>query len=864
MNPNGARNSTHADLDPNYSRVKRAIILSLFLQLTSVKAHAEIGCTGLFSESARTGVFSVVLVESSDLTQEELSETIAHWNSCSDQGRAFPELVTQPPSGDLYYRITIEVNDLNAAGDGHCGEFNPGSPNTLSIFRSTTTPQNQIVPCGDISQTAAHEIGHWFGLRDAPLSTTCQNFVMSEITGNNRNSRAVQPEECSAVDEKWSTEAECGSADPPAEGCEAFPRDPIAEKPDLCTIVPELCIEPSPGVNQPWWLVSTETQPDCYFAIVEVDGVTTVERHCESVGGGGVGAESTSQAPGPASGFYQPAEGAIVGGTVQLDGWSLDDDGGVTGTLGFWLDGQPALVTGATYGEHDAVACSGRVDPACPYVGFSGALDTTVLADGTHTIELVTSETAPERPTPGYADSTFVVDNTRPTASITAPTYGTTVSGTVSVTASASDTNGINLVSFYVDGAYQATDSTSPYSFSWSSGDWANGSHALKIVAWDEAGNSRTVTRSVTVSNDLQTPQVSVTLPANGALVRGTVTFRAVATDDQGVSYVELYRDGVLVKTDPVLPYQWAWETTAGPDGSYTLTARAYDAGGNVGVSAPVTVTVDNTLPSRYVDIPSHQQSVEGTSARIAGWAIDSSGITSHTFAIDGQPLAVTNLVTNLSRSGVCAAYPSIQDPACPYVGWRANFDATQFSNGPHTLTLTVQDSAGNVDSFARQLVIDNPASMAVFHPVADATAWQAYPTNNTGMSTILATRTTSGGEGAYSFLKFDVSGITGTVVSAQLEFRTDGSMYDLWLYWLTSNAWTEGSITWSSFPGPGGTLDYRYNLAASTWYSYDVSSFVTGNGTYSMGFAGSNSSYAYVWSRESSFSPVLRVSYLP
>lgn len=419
-------------------------------------------------------------------------------------------------------------------------------------------------------------------------------------------------------------------------------------------------------------------------------------------------------------------------------------------------------------------------------------------------------------------------------------------------------------MSFYVDGTYQATDSTSPYSFSWNSAGWPNGSHTLKIVAWDEAGNSRTVTRSVTVSNDLQTPQVSVSLPATGALVRGTVTFRAVASDDQGVSHVELYRNGVRVKTDTTVPYQMAWDTTAIADGSYTLTARAFDAGGNVGVSAPVTVTVDNTLPARFVDNPSHQQIVGGTSVMMQGWAIDSSGVASYAFAIDGQPLAVTNLVTNLNRSSVCAAYPSVQDSACPHVGWRAYFDATQFSNGVHTLTLTVQDTAGNANSFNRQLVIDNPPSTATFHPVADATAWQAYPFNNTGTSTILATRTTSGGEGAYSFVKFDVSGITGSVVSAQLEFRTEGSMSDLWLYWLTSNAWTESSITWSSFPGPGGTLDYRYNLTGSTWYAYDVSGFVTGNGTYSMGFAGSNSSYVYIWSRESSFPPVLRVTYEP
>jgi hypothetical protein len=462
-------------------------------------------------------------------------------------------------------------------------------------------------------------------------------------------------------------------------------------------------------------------------------------------------------------------------------------------------------VNGATYGEHDAVACSGRLDPACPYVGFSATLDMTGFSDGVHTLELVTAEIAPERPTPGYSMTSFIVDNTQPTASFTAPAAGATVSGNVAVTASASDTYGMNLVSFYVDGAYQATDSSAPYSFTWSSGGWANGGHTLKIVAWDEAGNSRTVTRSVTVSNDSETPQVTVTLPANGALVSGTVTFRSVATDNQGVSHVELYRDGVLLKTDTSVPYQVGWNTTTVADGTYTLTARAYDAGGNVGISPPITVTVDNTLPQRFVDSPSNQQTVSGSSVLLKGWAIDSSGVVSHSFAIDGQPLAVTGLNTNVSRASVCNTYPSVQDPACPNVGWQAYFDSRQFANGSHTLTLTVQDAAGNSRTFNRQFIIDNPpvTLTQVFYPVADATAWQAYPTYNDGTSNTIVVRTPNNGEGAYAFLKFNVSGISGTVISAELQFRTLTGMNELWLYWLTSNSWSEGGITWSKSSYP-------------------------------------------------------------
>src|SRR4030067_629982 len=40
--------------------------------------------------------------------------------------------------------------------------------------------------------------------------------------------------------------------------------------------------------------------------------------------------------------------------------------------------------------------------------------------------------------------------------------------------------------------------------------------------------------------------------------------------------------------------YSVSWDTTGVPNGSHTLTAKAYDAAGNSGTSPPVSVTVDN------------------------------------------------------------------------------------------------------------------------------------------------------------------------------------------------------------------------------------------------------------------------------
>jgi beta-lactamase superfamily II metal-dependent hydrolase len=189
-------------------------------------------------------------------------------------------------------------------------------------------------------------------------------------------------------------------------------------------------------------------------------------------------------------------------------------------------------------------------------------------------------------------------DTTPPTTSITAPANGATVSSTTNVTASASDNVGVTKVEFYLDGALQSTDTTSPYAWSWNTLTSPNGSHSLQSKAYDAAGNTgSSATISVTVNNDTTAPTTSITAPANGATVSGTTAVNASASDNVGVTKVEFYLDGALQSTDTTSPYSWSWVTTASTNGAHSLTSKAYDAALNVGSSAAVNVTVNNALP---------------------------------------------------------------------------------------------------------------------------------------------------------------------------------------------------------------------------------------------------------------------------
>ncbi|HEY3367600.1 MAG TPA: S8 family serine peptidase [Symbiobacteriaceae bacterium] len=80
-------------------------------------------------------------------------------------------------------------------------------------------------------------------------------------------------------------------------------------------------------------------------------------------------------------------------------------------------------------------------------------------------------------------------DTQAPKTSISSPTDGAAVSGTVSVTAGATDNVGVSKVIFYVDGQQLNTVATAPYTVAWDSTRVADGTHSLVANAYDAAGN---------------------------------------------------------------------------------------------------------------------------------------------------------------------------------------------------------------------------------------------------------------------------------------------------------------------------------------------------------------------------------------
>ena len=88
-------------------------------------------------------------------------------------------------------------------------------------------------------------------------------------------------------------------------------------------------------------------------------------------------------------------------------------------------------------------------------------------------------------------------------------------------------------------------------------------------------------------------PTVSISSPANGAVVSGEITLSATAADDIGVSEVRFLVDDVLIGIATTAPYDLSWNSADVADGAHTIKAVVIDSTSQSG-EASVSVTVEN------------------------------------------------------------------------------------------------------------------------------------------------------------------------------------------------------------------------------------------------------------------------------
>ena len=216
---------------------------------------------------------------------------------------------------------------------------------------------------------------------------------------------------------------------------------------------------------------------------------------------------------------------------------------------------------------------------------ISKGIATTGVATTPDDVRAALQSTAEDKGTPGW-DNTYgwgIVDaaaalayasgpiDNPPSVSITNPSDGATVSGTLDITAEASDDVGVVQVDFYYGTTLIGSDTTSPYSVSWDSRTVADGSYTLTAKVTDSVPHQTSDSISVLVDNVNEPPIANAGIDRS-AFIGNTINFDASGSSDP---------DGTIVSYD--------WNFGDSYTGTGVTTSHIYTVAGTYTVTLTVT-----------------------------------------------------------------------------------------------------------------------------------------------------------------------------------------------------------------------------------------------------------------------------------
>ncbi len=343
----------------------------------------------------------------------------------------------------------------------------------------------------------------------------------------------------------------------------------------------------------------------------------------------------------PTISWVAPSSGSYVSGTITLQSTASDDKSGMNKVVYYYDNVSSSTEIGSSTNSGN---------------DYSVSFDTTTVSTGDHTIYAVAYDNVGNT---ASQTITLHIDNSPPSVSISSPT-STYIRGTVVITADASD-SGIAKVVFYEDSTSNTplgTDTSSPYQATWNAAG-ESGTHTIYAVAYNNAGLSKTTSRTYTVDNDA--PIITISTPTGGEAYSGTVYINATASDSgSGVASMSLSIDSSQITSSNSGSISYLWDTTTVSDGNHQITVSAQDNAGNTNTET-ITITVDNTPPEPFNLSAPANNTLTNTKSIDFSWQEDQdtsggSGIDTYTLVIwnttSGAYYNQTGLTTNY-KNGV-------------------------------------------------------------------------------------------------------------------------------------------------------------------------------------------------------------------
>ncbi len=273
---------------------------------------------------------------------------------------------------------------------------------------------------------------------------------------------------------------------------------------------------------------------------------------------------------------------------------------------------KPAVARNALPATETAVAQASATTAFSPIASPTGVF--TVTPEATATLTPTATSTPTPTPTPPPTATFTPTPIPRPTVRIISPASGmqVAVGQQITVQSVASAPAGVVRIDLWVDGKYIASAYNSQRGSTlmsaiqmWTAS--APGNHTLAVLAYDTLGQASVAAGvGVTVPNTQPNLSVSILQPTspNGVivvLVSSTVQLTYAASDNVGVTRMELWSDGQLYATNTnpnsstTFQVQQAW--TSDTTGDHTLFVRAYDTLGQSVDSAPLIIGMADRNP---------------------------------------------------------------------------------------------------------------------------------------------------------------------------------------------------------------------------------------------------------------------------